>query len=250
MRNIARVIFILGACTPAAWADGAPQEAQEENRLRNEIQKREELRRELDRGIRDAVEREDLDQAKRLNHAYKMNHEEVLQLLKRLEEIEEERRERRRARGEVTLHIEALATRIDHALDVGNGKGFEVGVDLHDFFVFSYRRWWTEDDATNKDVTLQAYLLGPHKLIDVVDQKFYLDGRVMAGLMHLHSDDGGPPSDTGPIVAFEATANYLFEPRFRVFGGIGADLFWTDFNQDRTHHAWNQSVKLGISFAF
>jgi opacity protein-like surface antigen len=215
--------------------------------IEKKIAEREARRAPLERKIREAVDRNETEVARRLNEEFNENEAAIDALKKKRDEI-------KAARGtswtdNVKVSGQAMLTRFDKGLDLKDQFGWGASVTLGKHLFFEYQRWETRDEQGNAPATVQSYQLGL-----TGEQGFGLEGDITfalsagVGLAHFSSD--ATRCDTGPIVSLRPEWKYYFNHRSSFSLGGDFDFVWTDFNNPHTHPRENQSLFLSIEFAF
>lgn len=230
---------------PAAKPAAPPQE--DLATLEKRIADREARRAPLERKIREAVDRNEVEVAQRLNQEFKENEAEIDALKKKRDEIKAARGTR--FTDNIHLSGQAMLTRFDNQLGLKNAFGWGSSITLGKNLYFEYQRWETRDDIGNAPATAQSYVLGL-----TGEHGVGLEGDVVfalscgAGLVHFASD--ATRCDTGPIVTLRPEWKYYYNSRASVALGGDFDFVWTDFNQAHTNARQNQSFFLSIELAF
>ena len=215
--------------------------------LEKRIAEREARRGPLERKIREAVDKDETDVARRLNDEFKENEAEIDALKKKRDEI-------KAARGtswtdNVKISGQAMLTRFDKGLDLKDAFGWGASATFGKHLFFEYQRWETRDEQGDAPATVQSYqlgLTGEHGFGLEGDVTFALS--VAGGLAHFSSS--ATRCDTGPIVSLRPEWKYYFNNRACFSLGGDFDFTWTDFNHAHTHPRENQSFFLSIELAF
>lgn len=230
-------------------------QAQEDEALRRRIERKEADLDHIDKEIRRALDQGNAEKAERLNRDYHECARELEALRRQAEEPSRPVRPEKPARRAqdpdfVWVTLESLVTNWDSDLGTSDGGGFGAEIAAPDFLFFKYRAWGLEDDATGTDILAQAYLIGFTKLVDLGERRHLADFHVAAGVINFNADEGGPRTDSGPMIALEPTYRWFLTPDFAVQVGGSFDVYWTDFNQPDTRKFWNASLTFGAAWRF
>lgn len=232
--------ILLALALLAAQADDLPT-------LEKKIAEREARRTPTEKKIREAVDRGDDAEARKLNQEYKDNERELDRLKNRLAELKEDRGPR--WVDNVRIQGEALLTRWDNALGLDDGFGWGASIQFGRHLAFEYQRWETRDNLNRAGATVQSYELGFRREFGApVEGAVTFNTSLGIGLMHFSSD--GARSDSGPVVSLRADLRYSFNARASISLGGDFDFVWTDFNQAHTHGLETQSLLCSIELAF
>ncbi len=252
MKSTAALLLLLVAAGSAS--------AQDDAELRRRIDAKEVELKRLDDDVRRALDDGNVEKAERLNREYRELKREVEELKA---SVGRERRdpgpwERRPAsKGDrwaddttTFLSVELLATNWASGLHVSDGTGIGLEIAVPDWLFFQYRTWSLEDDATGVDVRAQAYLFGFTESISLQGARHLFDVAAAFGILNLSADDGGPATDSGPMVSLQPTYRWYFRENLSFHVGGSFDGYWTDFNRGRTHDFWNASLTVGLMLRF
>ncbi len=213
----AAILFAQETPAPAPAAEDLPS-------IEKKIAEREARRAPLERKIREAVDRNETEVARRLNEEFNENEAAIDALKKKRDEI-------KAARGtswtdNVKVSGQAMLTRFDKGLSLKDQFGWGASATLGKHLFFEYQRWETRDELGNAPAAVQTYQLG------------------------LTGEHGFGLCDTGPVVSLRPEWKYYFNNRSSFSLGGDFDFVWTDFNAAHTHPRENQSLFLSIEFAF
>lgn len=215
--------------------------------VEKKIAEREARRAPLEKKIREAVDRGDDAEARKLNQEFKDNEKELDGLKNRLAELKEARGPR--WTDNVRIQGEGLLTRWDNALGLDDSFGWGASIQLGPHVSFEYQRWETRDNINRAGATVQSYELGLRREFGApVEGAVTFNTQLGIGLMHFSSDSAR--CDTGPAVSLRADFRYYYNARASFSVGGDFDFVWTDFNQAHTHGLENQSLLFSIELAF
>jgi hypothetical protein len=253
----------------AAILLGALQEPSEAEALRNRLERREKDVEYIEQRIQDARAKGHLQELGRLQEERDIAIAEVRTLRRQLR-VAEVPAERRRDHDEflprlsmrldwgfaILPHSLRLGNEIDPGDDSGAGlaTGFTFAIRSMDFpLTFSYRNLDSFDNATDRDVEVQGYLLGMAAdfELDSGRETVGLEVLTSAGLVNFRATGGGGPStDSGPMIAIEARFVVRLGSGLHFTFGSNVDAVWTDFNQDGTSTYLLWGLRAGFEFRF
>jgi hypothetical protein len=215
--------------------------------LEKKISEREARRKPIERQIREAVDRGDDAEARKLNQEFKDNEKDLDVLKNRLAELQETHGSR--WVDNLRFQGEGLLTRWDNALGLDDGFGWGASLLLGRHLTLEYQRWETRDNINRAGATVQSYELGLRREFGVpLEGSVTFIPQLGVGLMHFSSD--ASRSDSGPVVSLRADFRYYFNARASFSLGGDFDFVWTDFNGTHTHGLETQSFLFSIELAF
>ena len=224
---------------------------QDESELRKRIEEIETMLPEIDKKIREAIDRGDPDAAVELNQEHKDARKELESLQERLRKIEEERPKKRDWYRSLNLEGQFLLTHWDNDLEVHDGTGWGAAAYVRDFIWFEYRQWEAEDELNGGDAEIRSYVLGFTSEFSLSEGKTStLRIGCGFGLIRFDSDGMTGDTDTGWIWSVTPQWKHYLSRRLRLNLGGDVDLLRTDFNQNHTHTNHNFTLLLSAELAF
>lgn len=206
---------------------------------------------ELDRKVREAVEKDDRESADRLAAEHKASRQEIEALQKQLKEAEAKQEPGIPWYTNFNLEAQVRATHWDDDLEMEDGIGWGAAVYIRDFLFFEYRRWEGDDELSDDDAWVQSYELGltnEFSLSKDKTSKLVVGGGI--GIIHFATEAPGSDGDSGPILSFSPMWKFYFSPGLRFTFGGDIDIQRSDFNQNHTHTNHTFSLLLSIELAY
>lgn len=204
----------------------------------------------LEDRIREAVDRGDLDAARRHNEEYRRTERRLEEIRRRLEEIRGRRPFAAAWYEDLTLELQARLTHWDRDLDLDDGVGWGAALYVKGAFFAEYRRWETQDERSDGGAAVQAYLAGFRYDFGLDEPPVRPSVRMGAGWIHFAPEAADTESDTGPLFSFQAAWTFRLAPQARLVAAGEADLLRSDFNRNRTHTHHDFSLRLSIEIGF
>jgi hypothetical protein len=230
---------------------GLQQEDAREKDLERRIREKEALLDDLDDKIRRAVQEERAEDAERFGRVRRDAKQELDGLRRELELL---RRPKAPPRHDWVRDFNAGAggiwSHFDNSLDLGDGGGAYASLAFKDFIALEYRRWDTDDEATDDDATVAQYLIRftPDLRLPLRFTEF--DVGLALGVFHIGSDGPGGDSDTGLMLSITPAWGYLANEWLRFNVGFAIDLMRTHFNSHHTNTEVDVGITLGAEVAF
>lgn len=230
--------------------EGVPK-VEDERALRLKIGRLRERQDETDRDLREAVERGDLEGARRHAQLHRRREQEIEELQKRLDELEAARGRRKEWYERVHVLGEGLLTHWDDDLELEDGAGWGAAVAVRDFLFFEFRRWDTDDEQGDGDASVSAYLIGSTYEFGLAEERksAFVIG-LAAGGVRFSTGAAGGDGDTGLLLSVRPEWKHYFSAAMRLNAGAAVDVARTRFNQDHTHTVHSFSLFFSIEWAF
>lgn len=235
----------------AAQADEGIPTVEDERTLRRKIAELRLEQERTNRELREALEREDREGARRHAGTYRSLQSEVERLERRLGDLPAGPSRPTPWYLSFNLVARGLLTHWDDDLDLEDGAGWGAGLSLRDFLFFEYHRWDTQDERGEDDASAASYEIGFTYEIGLAEEKTsaFLVG-MAAGVIRFSGEAPGLESDVGPVLTFRPEWRYYVSPHLRFTAGADVDLARSDFNQRHTHTLHTFSLLLSIEWAF